>query len=236
MPCVAKKAECDLPTMRTQTGPDVDLALTTREFVRMVRADKLAPAYLPEEPMDSPMGVHTGAGAIFGVTGGVMEAALRTAVYTLTGENPNPDSFAQVRTGPGLREATYEITGIPVRCAVVSGLGNARQLIERLKTGKVHYDFVEVMPALAAAWEAADSPFPRRMRNLPAFAASGCTSWTEMRLCVFPMKTHRFRLCTPSFWVPPSARKRRLYCTLTIRGGICRINSRDNYNSEGAAT
>ena len=95
--------------------------------------------------MDSPMGTHTGAGVIFGATGGVMEAALRTAAYVLTGENPNPDAFSEVRTGPGLREATYTVAGIPVRCAVVSGLGNARKLIERLKEGKVQYDFVEVM-------------------------------------------------------------------------------------------
>ena len=145
MPCLAKKAECDLPTMRTENGPDVDLSLTTRELIRMIRADQLNPADIAPEKMDSPMDVHSGAGAIFGATGGVMEAALRTAVYNLTGKNPDPDAFAEIRTGPGLREATYEIAGIPVRCAVVSGLGNARKLVEDLKAGKVHYDFVEVM-------------------------------------------------------------------------------------------
>ncbi len=145
MPCVAKKAECELPTMATEVGPDVDLVLTTREFVRMIRADQVDPASLAEEPLDDPMGTHTGAGVIFGATGGVMEAALRTASYILTGENPDPDAFAGVRTGPGLRETVYEIAGIPVRCAVVSGLGNARRLVERLKAGKVRYDFVEVM-------------------------------------------------------------------------------------------
>ena len=145
MPCVAKKAESELPTMRTQSGPDVDLVLTTRELVRMIRADHLVPALIPEEQPDDPMGIHTGAGVIFGATGGVMEAALRTAAFVLTGENPDPDAFAAVRTGPGLREATYEVAGIPVRCAVVSGLGNARKLIEQIKAGKAHYDFVEVM-------------------------------------------------------------------------------------------
>ena len=145
MPCVAKKAECELPTMAAEHGPDVDLALTTRELVRMIRADKLEPASMPEEPLDDPMGTHTGAGVIFGATGGVMEAALRTAAYVLTGENPDPDAFADVRTGPDLREVTYEIAGIPVRCAVVSGLGSARELVEQLKAGKAHYDFVEVM-------------------------------------------------------------------------------------------
>ena len=145
MPCVAKKSEADLPTMKSEWGQDVDLVLTTREFIRMVKADMIDPKTLPEEPLDDPMGVHTGAGVIFGATGGVMEAALRTASYILTGENPEPDAFAEVRTGPGLREATYNIAGNEVRCAVVSGLGNARELIEQVKAGKAHYDFVEVM-------------------------------------------------------------------------------------------
>ena len=145
MPCVAKKAECELPTMRTEAGPDVDLVLTTREFVRMIRADKLSPADLPEEPLDSPLGTYSGAGVIFGATGGVMEAALRTAAYLVKGENPDPEAFSAVRTGPGLREAEYELGGAKIRCAVVSGLGNARALLENLKASRVKYDFVEVM-------------------------------------------------------------------------------------------
>ncbi len=145
MPCVAKKAESELPTMATEHGRDVDLVLTTRELVRMIRSDKLDPASLPEEPLDDPMGIHTGAGAIFGVTGGVMEAALRTASCVLTGQEPSPEQFSQVRTGPGFREAVYDLGGTTLRCAVVSGLGNARALMERLKAGKAHYDFVEVM-------------------------------------------------------------------------------------------
>ena len=145
MPCVAKKSEAELPTMRGECGPDVDIVLTTRELVRMMRADSINPRFIAEESVDSPMGAHTGAGVIFGTTGGVMEAALRTASFALTGENPDPDAFSEVRTEPGLREVTYEVAGIPVRCAVVSGLGNARKLVEQLKEGKVHYDFVEVM-------------------------------------------------------------------------------------------
>ncbi|MGN0133964.1 MAG: [Fe-Fe] hydrogenase large subunit C-terminal domain-containing protein, partial [Anaerotignum sp.] len=93
MPCVAKKSEAELPTMRGEYGPDVDIVLTTRELVRMMRADHLDPHFIEEEPLDDPMGVHTGAGVIFGATGGVMEAALRTVSYVLTGENPDPDAF-----------------------------------------------------------------------------------------------------------------------------------------------
>ena len=166
MPCVAKKAESELPTMAVEGQPDVDLVLTTRELVRMLRADKLDPAGLPEERLDSPMGVHTGAGVIFGATGGVMEAALRTAYFVLTGKNPDPDAFAQVRTGPGLREASYEIAGIPVRCAVVSGLGEARRLIRRLKAGKVHYDFVEVMACPGGCVGGGGQPIPAEDEEL----------------------------------------------------------------------
>lgn len=160
MPCVAKKAECELPTMAAGHGPDVDMVLTTRELVRMLRADQISPATMPEEALDSPLGTHTGAGVIFGATGGVMEAALRTASYVLTGENPDPDTFADVRTGPGLREVTYEIAAVPVRCAVVSGLGNARQLIEQLKAGKAHYDFVEVMACPGGCVGGGGQPIP----------------------------------------------------------------------------
>ena len=145
MPCVAKKAEAALPTMGGEYGPDVDLVLTTRGLIRMLKADQIDVRSLAEEPLDDPMGTHSGAGVIFGATGGVMEAALRTAHFVLTGENPDPDAYAAVRTGPGLREATFEIAGNEVRCAVVSGLGNARELIEQIKAGKAHYDFVEVM-------------------------------------------------------------------------------------------
>ena len=112
MPCVAKKAECALPTMETGAGRDVDLVLTTRELVRMLRAEYIHPATLEEEAFDSLLGPYSGAGVIFGATGGVMEAALRTAYYLVKGENPAPDAFRAVRgaaEGEGWTEA--ELTG-----------------------------------------------------------------------------------------------------------------------------
>ena len=150
MPCVAKKAECDLPTMRTEAGQDVDLVLTTRELVRLVRAERLHPEDIPEEGFDTPMGVYSGAGVIFGATGGVMEAALRTAYYLHNGKNPKPDDFRAVRgdaTGAaGWTEAEFDLGGgAIVRTAVVSGLANTGRLLAELKAGRVHYDFVEVM-------------------------------------------------------------------------------------------
>lgn len=149
MPCIAKKQECDLPTMRTEAGKDVDLVLTTRELVRMIRAEHLHPETLPEEAFDSPLGTYTGAGVIFGATGGVMEAALRSAYYLVNGKNPKPEAFTAVRGSActqGWTEAQFDLGGgAVVHTAVVSGLGNTHRLMEAIAAGKVHYDFVEVM-------------------------------------------------------------------------------------------
>lgn len=146
MPCLAKKSECDLSTMQNEDyGKDVDLVLTTREVDRMLRADQINVKNLPEEACDSPLGTGTGAGVIFGATGGVMEAALRTAYYMVTSENPPADAFRDVRGDKGWREADFDIAGTPIHVAVVSGLGNTRRLIEAMREKRVRYDFVEVM-------------------------------------------------------------------------------------------
>ena len=146
MPCIAKKAECALPTMdSTGTGPDVDVVLNTREFVNYLRSLNIDIYSLPEDDFDSPCGEGSGAGVIFGATGGVMEAALRTCYNMATGENPEPDAFYGIRGMDGWREASIDIAGTTVKVAVVSGLGNARRLIEAVRKGKVFYHFVEVM-------------------------------------------------------------------------------------------
>ena len=147
MPCSAKKAESELPTMNDVCGdPDVDVVLTTREMVRMFRGEQVDPRVLPETPFDSPLGSGTGAAVIFGATGGVMDAALRSAYYLVTGKNPNPDAFSEIRGGKPWREATFNIPGAgDVRVAVVNGLGNTRKLMTAIEEGDVDYDFVEVM-------------------------------------------------------------------------------------------
>ena len=146
MPCISKKQECALPVMNDAgAGQDVDVVLTTREIDRMIRSAHIVPMGLKEEELDMPLGLGSGAGVIFGATGGVMEAALRTASYLVTGKNPDPDAFRQVRGMQGWREAEFELAGQTLRVAVVNGLGNARKLLKRLKRGKVSYDFVEVM-------------------------------------------------------------------------------------------
>lgn len=146
MPCLAKKMECTLEGMDScHTGQDVDIVLTTREVDRMIRAEHILAEELGEEEFDQPLGTSTGAGVIFGATGGVMEAALRSAYYLVTGENPDADAFKNVRGMDGWKEAEYEIAGTPLKVAVVHGLGNTRKLIQAIKQGNVSYDFVEVM-------------------------------------------------------------------------------------------
>lgn len=146
MPCVAKKYEKGVTAVDdTGHGKDVDLVLTTRELVRMIRADNIQPSDLKEEDFDPIFGEGSGAGVIFGTTGGVMEAALRSAYYLVTGENPEPDSFKSIRGMDGWKEATFEIKGLKVRVAIASGLGNTRKLMEAIDNGEVKYDFVEIM-------------------------------------------------------------------------------------------
>ena len=147
MPCISKKSECRLPTMADACGdPDVDAVLTTRELARVLRSEHIVPSDLPEESFDSPLGSGTGAAVIFGATGGVMDAALRSAYFLVTGRNPDPDAFSQVRGDKPWKEAVFAIPGAgEVKVAVVSGLGNTRQLMEALEKGRVSYDFVEVM-------------------------------------------------------------------------------------------
>lgn len=146
MPCTAKKAECELPNINgSDACRDVDAVLTTREFDRMLRSELITPANLDEEEFDSPLGTGSGAAVIFGATGGVMEAALRTAYYALHKENPKPDAFQAVRGLDGVKEAVFEIAGTTVRTAVAHGLSNARKLMEKIAAKEADYDFVEVM-------------------------------------------------------------------------------------------
>ncbi|MDR2956736.1 MAG: [FeFe] hydrogenase, group A [Coriobacteriales bacterium] len=147
MPCLAKKHECDIPAMDDAgAGRDVDLVLTVREMGRLLKSEFIDIAALDEVDFDSPLGIGSGAGEIFGATGGVMEAALRSAYYLVTGDNPDPDAFAGVRGLDGWKEANFEVPGAgTVRIAVASGLGNTRKLLEAIKAGEVAYDFVEIM-------------------------------------------------------------------------------------------
>ncbi len=146
MPCIAKKQEAALPTMNSAgAGQDVDIVLTTREIVRLIRSEHILVENLKEEEFDMPLGMGSGAGVIFGATGGVMEAALRSAYYLLTGRNPDPDSFSKVRGMDGWKEAEFNLAGKTVKVAIASGLGNTRRLMKAIRKGKVSYHFVEIM-------------------------------------------------------------------------------------------
>jgi NADH-quinone oxidoreductase subunit G len=146
MPCTCKKYErCVDEVQDSGHGKDVDLVLTTREIDRIIRSDGIEPDELYDMPFDDVFGEGSGAGVIFGSTGGVMEAALRSAYFLATGTNPDPDAFSEVRGSGGWREATFNLAGQELKIAIVSGLGNVRKLIEAVRSGKEQYDFVEVM-------------------------------------------------------------------------------------------
>lgn len=145
MPCTAKKFEIGRDDEDGAGYPDMDYTMTTRELARMIKKVGIKFTELPEEKFDEPLGLGTGAAVIFGATGGVMEAALRTAVETLTGEElPNVD-FTEVRGTEGIKEATYHVAGMDVKVAVASGLGNARKLLNMVKNGEADYHFIEIM-------------------------------------------------------------------------------------------
>lgn len=145
MPCIAKKFERQRTEMQNDGMYDVDAVITTRELARMIKQANIDFKSLEETNFDSPMGEATGAGAIFGTTGGVMEAALRTAQDTLTGKDLEKIDFEVVRGGEGIKRATVNVGGKDIKVVVASGLANAQTIMEEIKSGKADYQFVEIM-------------------------------------------------------------------------------------------
>lgn len=143
MPCTAKKFEIDRDDQNAAGVPDVDFALTTRELGRMIKRAGINFTALQDGKFDEPLGISTGAAVIFGATGGVMEAALRTAVHTLTGADVV--DFPEVRGTEGIKEATYKVGDLDVKVAVASGLSNARELLTKVQNGEADYHFIEIM-------------------------------------------------------------------------------------------
>ena len=166
MPCTAKKFEIGRDDQAANGVPDVDIAITTRELARMIKRVGIDFRNLEDEEFDLPLGLGTGAAVIFGATGGVMEAALRTAVEKLTGEElPAPD-FTDVRGVQGIKEATYNVAGMEVKVAVASGLGNARTLLNMVKNGEADYHFIEIMGCPGGCVNGGGQPQqPGRVRN-----------------------------------------------------------------------
>ena len=145
MPCIAKKFERQRPEMKEDNLYDVDNVITTRELARMIKQANIEFEKLEDSNFDTPMGEASGAGAIFGTTGGVMEAALRTAQDTLTGKDLPKIDFEQVRGGEGIKRATINIAGKDINVVAASGLANAKTILEEIKSGKANYQFVEIM-------------------------------------------------------------------------------------------
>ncbi len=145
MPCTAKKFETKRENQSASGYPDVDYSLTTRELGRMIDSAGIFFKHLPDEEFDNPLGDSTGAAVIFGATGGVMEAALRTAVEKLSGEELKSLDFTEVRGTEGIKEASYTVNGMEIKVCVVSGLANANTIMEKVKNGTADYHFIEIM-------------------------------------------------------------------------------------------
>lgn len=145
MPCTAKKFEKEREELKNDGVPNVDAVLTTRELAKMIKQSNIDFARLPDEDFDSVLGESTGAGVIFGATGGVMEAALRTVADILTGQDLKDIDYTAVRGIDGVKEATINIAGMDISVAVASGTGNAKKLLEAVRAGKKTYHFIEIM-------------------------------------------------------------------------------------------
>ena len=145
MPCVAKKFERQRPEMKNEDLYNVDAVITTRELAKMIKQANIDFEDLTDSEFDNPMGEATGAAAIFGTTGGVMEAALRTAQDLLTGKDLEEIKFEDVRGEKGIKRATVNVNGKDIRIIVSSGLGNARKVMEMVKNGTAEADFIEIM-------------------------------------------------------------------------------------------
>lgn len=145
MPCLAKKYECSREEFSVNGNPDVDYAVTTRELAALIKLANIDFNALPDEDFDHPMGESTGAGVIFGTTGGVIEAAVRTAYEVQTKKTLSRLDFNELRGFEGVREATIDFDGLPIRIGIAHGLGNARKLLEDIRSGKSHYHAIEIM-------------------------------------------------------------------------------------------
>ena len=166
MPCTAKKFEIQREDQSAAGVPDVDIALTTRELAKMIKQSQIQFKNLPDSDFDPALGVTTGAAVIFGATGGVMEAALRTAADVLTGQSLESIDYTEVRGTDGIKEATYNVAGMDVKVAVASGLTNAATVLDRVKNGQADYHFIEIMCCPGGCVNGGGQPLqPASVRN-----------------------------------------------------------------------
>ena len=145
MPCTAKKFECTRPEMKDSGYQDVDISITVQELAALIRAGGIDFAELPDTPFDDPFGEGSGAGLIFGATGGVMEAALRTVYAVVTGKEMEHLDYTPVRGFEGIKESQVDLNGRVIKVAVAHGIKNAKVLLEKVKNGTANYQFIEIM-------------------------------------------------------------------------------------------
>lgn len=145
MPCVAKKYECGRDEFSVNNNPDVDYAITTRELAALIKISNIKFTALPNEDFDAPLGESSGAGVIFGTTGGVIEAAMRTAYEVYTGKELPRVDFHELRGMDGIRKATIDFNGLPINIGIAHGLGNARTLLEEIRAGNSEFHAIEIM-------------------------------------------------------------------------------------------
>ncbi|MDE6551162.1 MAG: [FeFe] hydrogenase, group A [Clostridia bacterium] len=175
MPCIAKKFEKTRPNQNAAGVPDIDAVLTTRELARLIKKQGIVYNSLPDEQFDAPLGVSTGAGVIFGATGGVMEAALRTVADLVEGKELTDVDYHDVRGQQGIKSATLTLGGKEIKIAVASSLANARVLMDEIKAGKSPYQFIEVMSCPGGCVNGGGQPIhdadTRRNVDIPALRA-----------------------------------------------------------------
>lgn len=159
MPCLAKKYEAARPEMSNNGVPDVDIVISTRELAKMIKEAGIDFTSLEDEGFDNPLGESTGAGTIFGTTGGVLEAALRTTYEWMTNEELKDVNFNQVRGLKGIKEASIKINDMDINVAVASGLGNARKLLEDIRAGKASYHMIEIMACPGGCIDGGGQPY-----------------------------------------------------------------------------
>jgi iron-only hydrogenase group A len=168
MPCTAKKYECQRTEMNDSGFQDVDVVLTTRELGRMLREVGIKFDILPDDKFDDPLGISTGAGAIFGATGGVMEAALRTVYEVVTGSELTKLEFEAVRGMEAIKEASVDLNGTKIKVAVAHGLANAQKILEQIQRGTAEYQFVEIMCCPGGCIGGGGQPFPTNLETRTA--------------------------------------------------------------------
>lgn len=192
MPCTAKKFEAKRPELSVDGLPDIDVVLTTRELADMIREAGLDFVNLADSEFDLPLGKGTGAGVIFGATGGVMEAALRSTAYLLTGQDDDTMEIGVVRGIDDIKEAEVVVAGVTLKAAIVHGLGNARKLMDRIKAGEADYHFIEIMACPGGCVNGGGQPIqPASVRNYIDVRVERAKAIYDEDLAMHIRKAHR---------------------------------------------